>query len=256
VTILYCHCAYADVVPEETRRAVRAALAAADGRVEVVADLCERAAARDPLLAELASGDGPLHVVACYPRAVRWLFEFAGASLPGSATVHNMRTDDAATILTRLGLAAHTLSPGGRKPGEGGNGFPEKSPDDWIAWYPVIDEDRCVSCGQCMEFCLFGAYERDADKRIRVANPAACKLNCPACARVCPKSAIIFPKFPDGGPIAGTDGTLAADAEDGMRGDLARLGKEDVYDVLRQRAARAREAARAKFPDRKDPAAE
>jgi len=252
VTILYCHCAYADVIPDDTKRAVQAALATSDGRVEIVADLCERAAARDPLLAEIASADdGPLHVVACYPRAVRGLFAFAGAPLPGSATVHNMRTDDAATILARLGLPARPEA-AATDP----ESFPAKAPEDWIAWYPVLDEDRCVHCGQCMEFCLFGTYERDAEGRIRVANPAACKLHCPACARVCPKSAIIFPKFPDGGPIAGTEGTLESGAEDGMRGDLARLGKEDVYDVLRQRAARAREAARAKHPQPKDPAAE
>ncbi|MEA3368406.1 MAG: hypothetical protein U9R68_09870, partial [Planctomycetota bacterium] len=106
MTILYCHCAYADVVPEATKRILRTALAGADGRVETVADLCELAAARDPLLGHLVASDaGPLHVVACHERAVRWLFEFAGAPLPGSATVHNMRTETAETILTRLGLA-------------------------------------------------------------------------------------------------------------------------------------------------------
>jgi len=275
VTILYCHCAYADVVPEETKQAVRAALAAADGRVEMVADLCELAAAGDPLLGEIAAGPAPLHVVACHERAVRWLFEFAGTPLPGPATVHNMRTEEAETILARLGLRGDTLSPGGRGQGEGdrdvdspvtpsphpsavkGEGdvpFPAKAPGDWIAWYPVIDYDRCVSCGQCAEFCIFGAFEVEADRRVRVAHPEKCKLNCPACARVCPKSAIIFPKFPDGGPIAGDVGTLGDDAEKGMQTDLDRLGHGDVYEALRRRAADARAAARAGAADpRPDP---
>ena len=265
MTILYCHCAYADVVPKETKRSVRAALAGADGRVEEVADLCELAAGGDPLLADLVtSGGGPIHVIACHERAVRWLFDFASVALPGSATVHNMRTEKAETILMRLGLRGDTLSPGGRGQGEGdravdsyrspsphpspakGEGdtpFPAKAPGDWIAWYPVIDYDRCVSCGQCAEFCIFGAFEVEADRRVRVAHPAKCKLNCPACGRVCPKSAIIFPKFPDGGPIAGSEGKLGKDAEKGMQADLDRLGHGDVYEALRRRAADARAAA-------------
>lgn len=73
---------------------------------------------------------------------------------------------------------------------------------------------------------------------------------------MCPASAIIFPKFADGGPIAGDAGTLARSAEDGMRSDLARLGREDVYDVLRERAAKARAATRTKYDQPKDTAAE
>jgi len=290
VTILYCHCAYADIVPAATKGAVRAALPRADGRVECVADLCERAAARDPLLADLAAeADGPLHVVACYPRAVRWLFAFAGAPLAGSATVHNMRTEEAATILSGLGLPAaddaadtdgleetarrvsapaaeedtdaadarrvrrpaalHARGPADAAPGK-------SAPDAWIAWYPVIDRDRCTGCKQCVEFCLFGTYAVDADGRVRVASPASCKLNCPACARVCPASAIIFPKFADGGFIAGDAGAAQRSAEDGLRSDLARLGHEDAYDVLRQRAARARAAAQAKYGRPKEADAE
>ncbi|MFO8012903.1 MAG: ferredoxin family protein [Phycisphaerae bacterium] len=288
MTILYCHCAYADVVPEATKQAVRAALADADGRVEEVADLCELAAAGDARLADLAAGNRPLHIVACYDRAVRHLFEFAGTPLPGSATVHNMRTEAPEAILARLGVneadvrarrgsggssssaMAHDTpdgdnrvlphparkAPAAEQPGESGPlPFPAKAPDDWIAWYPVIDYDRCVSCGQCAEFCLFGAYDVDSGGRVRVAHPAKCKLNCPACARVCPKSAIIFPKFPDGGPIAGDEGTLGAGAEAGMQTDLDRLGRGDVYEALRRRAADARAAAQAKAAERERAAA-
>jgi len=258
LTILYCHCAYAGVIPEETRRTVRAALAHADGRVETVADLCGRAAEGDPLLRRLASADaGPLHVVACYPRAVRWLFEFAGATLPGSATVHNMRTEAAETILRRLGLRLEPASdaedarrrsvPAAQHPGKPEPApFPEKPPNGWVPWYPVIDYSRCRSCKQCFEFCIFGAFEVDADGRVRVAHPAKCKLNCPACGRVCPASAIIFPKFPDGGPIAGDEGALGPGAEEGMQTDLDRLGHGNVYEILRRRADQAKAAARTK----------
>lgn len=98
--ILYCHCAYAKVVPADTKSAVLDGLARADVAFEAVPDLCEMAARKDPRLASLA-GAGPLRIAACYPRAVRWLFASGGAALP-AATVFNMRTEPAETVLKGL----------------------------------------------------------------------------------------------------------------------------------------------------------
>ena len=67
------------------------------------------------------------------------------------------------------------------------------SPTDWIPWFPVIDENRCVNCGKCADFCMFGVYDK-IDGHFRVVHPASCKTDCPACARICPANAIIFPK--------------------------------------------------------------
>lgn len=97
--ILYCHCAYAKVVPPEVKTAVLNGLSAANVEFDAVPDLCEMSARRDGRLRELAAGE-PLHIAACYPRAVKWLFASAGAALPESTVrVWNMRVETAAAVL-------------------------------------------------------------------------------------------------------------------------------------------------------------
>ena len=98
--ILYCRCAYAQVVPAAVKDAVLEGLAAAGRGFEMVPDLCEMAARRDPHLAELARGDRPLTIVAGWPRAVLGLFVLADAPLPKEGVeILNMRTDTAETVL-------------------------------------------------------------------------------------------------------------------------------------------------------------
>jgi len=105
--ILYCHCAYAQVVPPETKSAVLDGLSASGVSFEAVPDLCEMSARRDPGLAHIASA-GDATIVACYPRAVRWLFNGAGTTLPESVRVLNMRVAEAPEILSALELRAET----------------------------------------------------------------------------------------------------------------------------------------------------
>ena len=73
-------------------------------------------------------------------------------------------------------------------------------------WYPVLDKTRCVECGHCQQFCLFGVYERTPEGTVRVARPDQCKPGCPACARICPQSAIIFPLYAKDPAISGAPG--------------------------------------------------
>ena len=103
--ILYCHCAYAQVVPREVKEAVLKQLCDSNEDFETVADLCEMSARRDPALKRLAQA-GPVKIAACYPRAVKWLFAAAGAPLPKDATeVLNMRTQRAEEVNVRLSAA-------------------------------------------------------------------------------------------------------------------------------------------------------
>lgn len=99
--ILYCHCAYAQAVPKPVKQQVLQTLAASGVEFEAVPDLCEMSAKRDPALAELASC-GSLTIAACYPRAVTWLFNAAGAPLGEHVRVLNMRTEPAEAIAAAL----------------------------------------------------------------------------------------------------------------------------------------------------------
>ena len=100
--ILYCHCAYAQVVPKEVKEAVLKRLAEAGVAFEAVADLCELSARQDAALARLAAG-GAIQIAACYPRAVKWLFAAAHAPLPADGSeVLNMRVQTADEIVDAL----------------------------------------------------------------------------------------------------------------------------------------------------------
>ena len=108
-TRLYCLCAYAQVVPTGVKNEVLQRLAESGASFEMVADLCEMAAHRDPRLQELAATGG-LRIAACYPRAVRGLFHQAGAPLAEAVEIHNMRTEPAPEIAAKM-LAGADVSP-------------------------------------------------------------------------------------------------------------------------------------------------
>ena len=99
--ILYCHCAYAKVIPPEVKMEVLTQLASSSAEWDSVPDLCEMAARRDAHVAELIAG-GPLRIAACYPRVVRGLFQQAGAALPAETEILNMRTETPEQILQGL----------------------------------------------------------------------------------------------------------------------------------------------------------
>jgi hypothetical protein len=68
-------------VPTGVKNEVLQQLCAADTSFETVSDLCEMAAHRDPRLQAIASC-GKLRIAACYPRAVKGLFQQAGFPCP------------------------------------------------------------------------------------------------------------------------------------------------------------------------------
>ena len=130
--ILYCRCAYAKVLPEDVKDLVLERLIDSNLPFESVSDLCEMSARKDPGLVALSQQDG-LRIVACYPRAVKWLFSAAGAAIQTESSqsessqsessqsdakqsvyieVLNMRTDSAETVCAKLGIGASVTAEG------------------------------------------------------------------------------------------------------------------------------------------------
>lgn len=236
--ILYCHCAFADLVSPDARDAVLRGLVEAGVEFEAVADLCELASRRDSSLKALVE-HADLRIIACHPRAVRWLFEVAGAPLPGKGSeVLNLRADGAEKVLRAVVAETGTSGPEpDRTSAEALKADLEAAAargGQWVPWFPVIDYDRCKNCKQCLNFCLFGTYALDDDGKVRVTSPDKCKTNCPACARVCPEVAIIFPKHP-GGPIDGAEVTEEDLRREDVRIGLSAHSRGDIYAALRKR---------------------
>ncbi len=100
--LLYCRCAYAQVVPQAVKDGVLEKLSDSGVSFESVSDLCEMAAHRDERLKAIA-GKAPLKIAACYPRVVRGLFTQCGAPLPESGVeILNMRVQSADEIAAAM----------------------------------------------------------------------------------------------------------------------------------------------------------
>ncbi len=93
--ILYCHCAYANIIPDRVKNEVLDRLTESGVRFEAVADLCELSARRDPSLKRLAAGEGEHKIAAWCPRSAKWLLSAAEAPLPDDVEVRNMRSETA-----------------------------------------------------------------------------------------------------------------------------------------------------------------
>jgi Pyruvate/2-oxoacid:ferredoxin oxidoreductase delta subunit len=115
--ILFCNCTYAQVLPRDVKATVLRQLCDAGVAFEAVGDLCEAAARRDPVMADVARG--PAKIAACFPRAVKWLFGGAGAPLSPSVTgILNMRVESAELVgqallhpVTRPDMAGNSAVP-------------------------------------------------------------------------------------------------------------------------------------------------
>lgn len=58
-------------------------------------------------------------------------------------------------------------------------------------WYPIINEENCINCSDCVDFCKNGVFEVGIDHPIVVA-PDNCIEFCKGCGKICPSEAITY----------------------------------------------------------------
>jgi Pyruvate/2-oxoacid:ferredoxin oxidoreductase delta subunit len=224
--VLFCRCANSGIIDEKLKERAFAALRATDIEVVTVPDLCALAEERSPVLQQLDPAE-EWGVVACYPRGVRSLLQWAGVKNVDKLHVVNLREEamsQLSELLPKDALEAQSQAD-----------FPESEQQEgWPPWFPIIDFSRCVDCKQCQNFCLFGVYESDESGHVSVANPRNCKNHCPACARICPEAAIVFPKTKDF-PINGAPIDDEESVRDQIQHNLDTMLGGDIYTALEER---------------------
>ena len=231
--VLFCRCSYSNIIPDEIKQEVQTILKKSHLNVIAVPDLCGMAAHHDPELANLVTNSEPLKIVACYPRAVRWLFYTAGATLSeNNVEFLNMRAQSIKEIKT-------ALLDNKQDPENFAFSMFEKN-GEWIPWFPIIDYDRCKSCKQCASFCIFGVYHISENGKVIVKNPQNCKNNCPACARICPDAAIMFPKIGES-PINGDVITDEEMVKAKIKLNVDEILGDDIYAALAERRRKAKQ---------------
>jgi NAD-dependent dihydropyrimidine dehydrogenase PreA subunit len=141
--------------------------------------------------------DDVIYVTSLHTRAAEWMLRKHSDRFK-SLTVYSTRED---SDLLHLGTEICKEFQSSGKAGLITNISLPNSP----RWYPVIDRERCINCGRCRQFCLFGVYIEKLDGTISADNPDRCKTGCPACSRICPQGAIMFPLYNDAA-ISGTPG--------------------------------------------------
>ena len=57
-----------------------------------------------------------------------------------------------------------------------------------MAYKPVVDVEKCVGCGDCVEVCPTDVYELQDEKSVPV-NEDEC-IGCESCVEVCEQDAI------------------------------------------------------------------
>ena len=248
--IIYCRCAYNSLITEESRELFREILQSSKKEILILDDLCALAAKKNNELIDFVN-KGEIIIIACHPRAVKWLLFRAEIEMDKLDSFHylNMMKYPFSELCEKAGVEIpqqYKTAIEGIPPvldnnsddlSEESASFEkayalQNSKQSTRPWFPVIDYSRCTKCGACQDFCLFGVYGKKEDGAIDVAHPFNCKDNCPACARICPHNAIIFPKY-NKAPVNGDLEEVAEDAP--HKTPIFALSPEELYKALSKR---------------------
>jgi len=193
--LIYCNCG-AGIISKDKQDEIAGVLRQTNTDVIELHDLCAYSVNQQEVLADINSKYEKKWVVACYPRAIENMFRQNKIEID-NYEVLNFRVMSAAEVKTELDEKLEQNS---------GEAIYEVKTNslDVPAWYPIIDESRCIYCGKCARFCVFGVY-KFSKKNLEVVSPLSCKNNCPACGRTCPTSAIIFPRLPENSTLSGAE---------------------------------------------------
>ena len=222
--IVICACASRSFISKVQVAELVATLQQAGYNVTIEADLCETAETDSARMRELVTGN---IIMGCYTRALRALADRADCSAAKNINIRGRKVEQILNDLNLDDAMPHDEEWQALRDAALAeiNAFAVKVATD--AWYPVLDYERCVNCGKCHDFCLFGVYSIE-DGKVKVAQPQNCKNNCPACSRVCPAEAVIFPKYersPINGGSASEEGVIMLDM-DTMYADALRARLE------------------------------
>lgn len=59
-------------------------------------------------------------------------------------------------------------------------------------WYPVINYEKCIECGNCVDMCPHGVYNKEKSPRPVVIYTEGCIEGCHGCGSNCPAEAIEY----------------------------------------------------------------
>ena len=191
--LIYCKCT-AGIISEQKQNEIAGLMQQAGTDVIELQDLCAFTVSEKEKLAEINSRYKQKTIVACYPRAISNMFRQNKIEMDNYEVV-NYRERSVEEIGEEIKK---------QEPSENPVYEVKKNSLEVPAWYPVIEESRCIYCGKCARFCVFGVYQF-SKKSLEVVEPLNCKNNCPACGRTCPTSAIIFPRLKENSVLSGAE---------------------------------------------------
>ena len=229
--VVLCNCR-GNIVDVTVLHAISSYIQNIDIELITVSDLCGICVTKKAETQTLFSTQDELLIIACHPRAVRLLLQNIGVDIETKQfSFLNFRENRNDHFFNTIQSFANDTS--------GKSSINIESDPAWPAWYPIIDNIRCSTCGQCADFCLFGVYEK-SEGHVNVVNPKGCKNNCPACARICPQAAIVFPKYSEGGAISGSEINDEITELHRQQQDINTILGSDIYAALEQRQSKRR----------------